>query len=161
MRKRSIDLLALFLLMLTTGVFWGTWFTLTRKLETFSAPEFIHIGQTIISNVAVPMRIILPSCILFMFISLWMADNKKSGAFKTGILSLVLVIGVLLVTLIVLVPIDNQIRDWTEATVPAEWTGMRSTWNTFHRIRTWMALAAFGCFSYFLLLSDPNPSNNH
>jgi len=156
MQKRNIDFLALFLLMLTTGVFWGTWFTLTRKLETFSAPEFIHIGQTIISNVAVPMRIILPSCIVFMFISLWMANNKKSGAFKTGILSFVLVIAVLLVTLILLVPIDNQIRDWTEATVPSNWTDLRSTWNTFHTLRTWMSLTAFGFYSYFLI----TPSNN-
>src|SRR6185369_7781730 len=92
MKKRIIDFTALFLLMLTTGVFWGTWFTLTRKLETFSAVEFIHIGQTIISNVAVPMRIILPSCIVFMFISIWMADNKKSGAFISGVVSFVLVI---------------------------------------------------------------------
>ncbi len=50
---------ALFLLALVTGVFWGTWFTLTRSITTFSAAEFIHIGQTIIANVAWPMRFLL------------------------------------------------------------------------------------------------------
>ena len=160
MNKRIIDLLALFLLMLTTGVFWGTWFTLTRKLETFSAAEFIHIGQTIISNVAVPMRIILPSCIVFMFLSLWMAENKKSVAFKAGVFSLALIIGVLLVTLLVLVPIDNQIRDWTEATIPSQWTDLRATWNSFHTLRTWMSLTAFGCFSGYLLFVNRNPQHN-
>jgi hypothetical protein len=155
MNKRIIDLLALFLLMLTTGVFWGTWFTLTRKLETFSAAEFIHIGQTIISNVAVPMRFILPSCISFMFISLWMAGDKKSGAFISGAISFVLVIAVLLVTLLVMVPIDNMIRGWTESTIPEYWIDLRSTWNWFHTLRTWMSVTAFGGFSVFMLFSRP------
>jgi hypothetical protein len=53
----------LFLLALVMGVFWGTWFTLTRSIETFSADEFIHIGQTIITNVAWPMRILMPAYI--------------------------------------------------------------------------------------------------
>ena len=159
MKKRIVDFTALFLLMLTTGVFWGTWFTLTRKLETFSAVEFIHIGQTIISNVAVPMRIILPSCIVFMFISLWMADNKKSGAFISGVISFVLVIAVLLVTLLVLVPIDNMIKGWTESTIPEYWIDLRATWNWFHTLRTWLSVAAFACFSIFVLLrKDNSPS---
>ena len=154
MNKRLIDLLSIFLLMLTTGVFWGTWFTLTRKLETFSPAEFIHIGQTIISNVAVPMRIILPSTIVCMFISLWMTENKKSGAFYSGIISFTLVIAVLLVTLLVLVPIDNLIRDWTESTIPENWIGLRGTWNWFHTLRTWLSLFAFGFFSFSLLFYE-------
>ena len=40
--------------MLITGVFWGTWFTLTRSIESFSSEEFVHIGKVIIANVAVP-----------------------------------------------------------------------------------------------------------
>ena len=59
MKSKIIDFAALFLLALVTGVFWETWFTLTRSIETFSAAEFIHIGKTIIANVAVPMRILM------------------------------------------------------------------------------------------------------
>ena len=68
----------LFLLALVTGVFWGTWFTLTRSIETFSAAEFIHIGQTIIGNVAWPMRILMPACIVFMIVSALLVAKKNS-----------------------------------------------------------------------------------
>src|SRR6186713_1785262 len=106
-KYKLIDLSALFLLMLITGVFWGTWFTLTRSLESFSADEFIHIGQIIIANVAIPMRIIMPSGVLMMALSLRYARNKQTASFIYGIVSLVLIIAVLLITLLVLVPMDK------------------------------------------------------
>ena len=110
MKRKLIYFSALFLLMLTTGVFWGTWFTLTRSLETFSLEEFIHIGKVIISNVALPMRVIMPSGILLMLLSVWFNPYKKTKGFYLGVLSLGLIILTLLITLIVLVPIDNEIK---------------------------------------------------
>jgi hypothetical protein len=61
MTGRVVQFTGLMLVALVTGVFWGTWFTLTRSLETFGPGEFLHIGQTIIANVAVPMRILMPA----------------------------------------------------------------------------------------------------
>src|SRR5215831_16492836 len=51
------EFFALMLSALVMGVFWGTWFTLTRSIHDFSAEEFIHIGKTIIANVAVQIGI--------------------------------------------------------------------------------------------------------
>ena len=116
MNRKLIYLISLFLLMLVTGVFWGTWFSLTRSLETFSPEEFIHIGKVIIANVAMPMRFIMPGCILFVFLSLWVCQQKKTT--YMGVISLVLIIAVLLITVLVLVPIDNDIKGWTAATIP-------------------------------------------
>jgi len=150
-KYKLIDLGALFLLMLITGVFWGTWFTLTRSLENFSADEFIHIGQTIIANVAIPMRIIMPLGVLLMTLSLRFATNKQTTSFVIGIISLVLIIGVLLITLLVLVPIDKAIREWTVSSIPPDWESIRKPWDLFHSLRTFAALASFACFSIFLL----------
>ena len=50
MKLKAIQFMALLLLMLVTGVFWGTWFSLSRSMEVFSAAEFIHIGKTIIEK---------------------------------------------------------------------------------------------------------------
>ena len=102
---------ALFLLALVTGVFWGTWFTLSRSITTFAAAEFIHIGQTIIANVAWPLRFLMPACILTMIFSAWLLPEKNSVAFYLSTLACLAVIIALLITLIVEVPIDNQIRD--------------------------------------------------
>ena len=161
MKQKATSFIALFFLMLITGVFWGTWFTLTRSLETFSPEEFIHIGQTIILNVAVPMRIIMPSGILFMILAIWFAENKKSAAFYSAVISLALIITVLLITLVVLVPIDNEIRVWTADTIPGDWLEKRQTWNLFHSIRTFLSLASFACFSVFVIFENRNAGRKH
>ena len=126
MKYKFIYFLALFLLMLTTGVFWGTWFTLTRSIDNFSPEEFIHIGQVIILNVALPMRFILPLTLLFMLLSLWFYADKKSTGFYMGIISSGLIILVLLITLLILVPIDNSIKTWTAETIPPDFPNLRS-----------------------------------
>jgi hypothetical protein len=142
---KATTFVALFLLALVTGVFWGTWFTLTRSIETFSTGEFIHIGQTIITNVAWPMRILMPACILFMIISICLVPEKKSIAFYFGVAAGLLIIVALLITLLVEVPIDNQIRTWTAETAPADWTTLRARWQVFHTARTFVSLASLGC----------------
>jgi hypothetical protein len=54
------------------------------------------------------------------------------------------IIVALLITLLVEVPIDNQIRTWTPQTVPADWTMLRARWQVFHTTRTFVALASLG-----------------
>ena len=151
MKYKFIYFLAFFLLMLTTGVFWGTWFTLTRSIDNFSPEEFIHIGQVIILNVALPMRFILPLTLLFMLLSLWFYADKKSTGFYMGIISFGLIILVLLITLLILVPIDNSIKTWTAETIPPDFPNLRSRWSGFHTLRTVDSLAGFACFTWFVL----------
>ncbi|HLX91059.1 MAG TPA: hypothetical protein VKR32_05220 [Puia sp.] len=57
---------ALFLLALITGVFWESWLSLHQSNGVFSPGEFVHIAQTMRGNLA-PMRMLMPSCILFLF----------------------------------------------------------------------------------------------
>ena len=153
MKRKLIYFSSLFLLMLITGVFWGTWFTLTRSIESFSPGEFIHIGKVIIANVALPMSIIMPLGILLVLLSLWFYDKKKSTGFYSGLLSFALIILTLLITLIVLVPIDNEIKEWTLANLPKDWEDIRHKWETFHTIRTFASLTSFAFFSMFILAS--------
>ncbi len=159
MKHSLIHLGALFLLMLITGVFWGTWFTLTRSIDDFSAAEFIHIGKVIIANVAVPMSIIMPAGILLMLLSLWLNKDKKSAGFYAGLLSFVLIMTVLLVTLLILVPIDNNIKHWTTATIPQNWEDIRHKWDAFHAVRTFASLASFALFSWSILTNHHNLYN--
>ena len=54
MKQKPVAFITVMLLMLVTGVFWGTWFTLTRSLEGFSAGEFIYIGKMNRAGLTVP-----------------------------------------------------------------------------------------------------------
>jgi len=151
MKSKLIDFAGLFLLALVTGVFWGTWFTLTRSIETFSAAEFIHIGKTIIANVAWPMRILVPACILFMVLAAGLYPEKKSPGFFLNVAACLLIIVALLITLLVEVPIDNQIKTWTAETTPSDWEAVRERWQYFHTARTFVSLASLGSLAIAII----------
>ena len=143
MKQKPVAFITVVLLMLVTGVFWGTWFTLTRSLDDFSGAKFIHIGKTIIANVAVPMSIIMPATLLFLLLSMWSSYKTSRTVFRLYTLSFVLMVVTLIITIAVEVPIDNQINTWTAETIPGNWVSLRNTWNKFHTIRTFTSIGSF------------------
>ncbi|WP_118976077.1 anthrone oxygenase family protein [Taibaiella koreensis] len=157
MIRKLSHFIALVLLMLITGLFWGTWFSMSRTMETFSVAEFIHIGKTIIGNVANPMKVIMPACILSMTISAWKYEQKKSLGFYLLVFSLALLIVVLIITVGIEVPIDNQIKQWTADTAPANWEAIRNRWEVYHTTRAFVSIMSFGLFSSALLKTFQKP----
>ena len=147
MTQKLIHFITLILLMLITGLFWGTWFSMTRTMETFSIAEFIHIGKNIILNVANPMKLIMPSCILLMVISIWLYPQKNSMSFYFIVFAFALLIASLIITVEIEVPIDNQIKAWTPETAPSDWEVIRTHWEFFHTVRTFTSIASFSFFA--------------
>jgi uncharacterized membrane protein len=139
--------------MLVTGVFWGTWFTLTRSLEVFPPDNFIRIGKTIIANVAGPMRVLMPVTLLSL---LWLSavSRKVKPSFYFFAASFIFMTAALIITVGVEVPIDNQIKTWTTETLPENWTALRSRWNTFHTMRTFISIAGFISLSTGVVLAN-------
>ena len=77
MKKGVLYCVCLILVMLVTGVFWGTWFTLTRSLDQFPPDNFIRIGKTIIANVAWPMRILMPLTLVMLLWLSWTSRQQR------------------------------------------------------------------------------------
>jgi uncharacterized membrane protein len=146
MKLKVIEFISLMLGALVMGVFWGTWFTLTRSIQGFSAAEFIHIGKAIIHNVAIPMSILMPATLLFMLMAVGL--SRGSGSFYLYIISFLLMLITLIITVAVEVPLDNQIRTWTASTAPANWGSLRQKWDLFHTLRTFTAIGSVGFFSW-------------
>ena len=151
MKLRVTEFAALILSALVMGVFWGTWFTLTRSIPDFSAAEFIHIGKTIIANVAIPMAILMPVTLLLLLITMWLSFRVNRSSFYLYGFSFLLMIITLIITVAVEVPIDNQIKTWTAATVPANWESLRHKWNQFHTLRTFTSITSVVFFVWGIL----------
>jgi uncharacterized membrane protein len=147
MKLKIFEFASLIFAALVMGVFWGTWFTLTRSIPDFSAAEFIHIGKTIIANVAGPMRILMPATLLFMLMAVWLSYRVNKSSFYLYAISFLLMVATLIITVGVEVPIDNQIKTWTETTVPANWESLRHTWDTFHTTRTFLSVSSLAFFA--------------
>lgn len=144
-----VQFIALVLLMLITGIFWGTWFSLSRSIKKLSAATFLENGKAFINNLAKPMRFMMPLTILFVIASIIFYPHKASAGFVLCIVSLALIIITLLITLVIEVPIDNQIKTWTVFSLPSNWESLRSKWQLFHTIRTFTSIGSF----VFLLAS--------
>ena len=146
MAQKSLQLVTGLLLVLITGVFWGTWFSLSRTMFELSPEIFITIGKQIIKNVAAPMSIIMPASIISLLILLIVSWKRKSVYFYCIFITLILFIIALIITVAVEVPIDNQIKTWTAGTVPSDWQSIRDHWQFYHTVRTFVSLTGVACF---------------
>jgi len=135
------------LLMLVTGVFWGTWFSLSRSIERISAETFLENGRWFIKNLARPMQILMPLTILVMILGIFVYPDKRTSGFYLNLIAFVLFIATLLITLIVEVPIDRQIQGWTISTLPVNWMILRHKWQRYHTLRTFICIASFLLFA--------------
>jgi uncharacterized membrane protein len=143
---RIAQFVNIFLFALVSGVLWGTWFSLSRSIASITPAGFLEIGRTMIRNLAWPMRILMPASILSALAVLFLLFRQQlTGAFYFEVTGLVLFVVVLLVTLLVNVPIDNRIKQWTPTTLPSDWTRIRDRWQLYHTVRTFASLAGLGC----------------
>jgi uncharacterized membrane protein len=107
---------------------------------------FLKIGKTIIYNVARPMQVMIPLTLGLMIIYLWLVSPGRNITFWLGLISFLLLVITTLITVIIEVPIDNQIREWTVNTMPSNWERLRERWEFYHTIRTFTSIFAFGFF---------------
>jgi len=158
MKLRVAQFSTIILFALVMGVFWGTWFALSRSIVTFRPQTFLDIGQTAIRNLAVPMSILMPLS-LVSALTLMALLPKRSAAFALALAGFLLMVCALIVTLAVEVPIDNQIKVWTIATLPTDWQASRDKWEFYHAVRTVMSIAALAAVTASALSRDrPNVS---
>jgi uncharacterized membrane protein len=140
---RTAQAITIVLFALVMGVFWGTWFSLSRTMSQLSGETFVAVGHEMIQNLGVPMAILLPLALLSALVTLallWRA--ARAAAFWWLLAGFLLMVAALVITLAVEVPIDNQIKDWTAATLPGDWRSIQSRWELFHTIRTFLSIAA-------------------
>jgi hypothetical protein len=141
MRTKTALFLTVMSFALVTGVFWGTWFSLSRSIAAVSPATFLENGKIFIGNLAVPMRILMPGAILCGLFTAFLA-RKERAVFGFVLAGSLLMILAMIITLSVNVPIDNRIKTWTLQTLPADWGRIRDHWETFHTLRTFVSIAA-------------------
>jgi uncharacterized membrane protein len=140
---RAAQATTIVLFALVMGVFWGTWFSLSRTMSQLSAETFLAVGHQMIQNLGGPMAILLPLALLSGLVTLALLwRDRGAAAFWWLLAGLLLMVAALVITLAVEVPIDNQIQTWTVATLPGDWRSIQARWELFHTIRTFSSIAA-------------------
>lgn len=137
--------------MLVNGVFWGPWFALHRSLSIFNASEFLKIVKTLAANMGKTMAVMMPLCILVTLGSVFVYPEKDTIGFYLCILSLIFILGSLIITMAVELPIVNEIRQCTVETLPANWEAKRDRWVKFHGYRIIAGMLSFAFFAFSIL----------
>jgi hypothetical protein len=148
MTDRSLRLtlfVHVFLFALVVGVFWGTWFSLSRSMSAISAATFLEVGHTMIGNLGGPMAILMPATLVSVVpVLLMLYRRHRRASFALILVGAGLLVVALVITLSVNVPIDAAINRWTVDTLPSDWTSIRNRWEAYHAARTFLSLAGFG-----------------
>jgi uncharacterized membrane protein len=143
---KIIQLVAMSLFMLVAGVFWGTWFSLSRSIASITPAAFLEIGHTMMANLGGPMSLLMPATITAMLVLVVVLYRRREkAAFVLAAAALGLLVVSTAITLSVNVPIDGQIAGWTVGTLPADWERIRNRWEFYHGLRTALTVVGAGC----------------
>jgi hypothetical protein len=69
-KTRAAQATTTVLFALVMGVFWGTWFSLSRTMDQLSAETFLAVGHEMIRNLGGPMAVLLPLSLLSALVTL-------------------------------------------------------------------------------------------
>src|SRR5262245_61983141 len=143
---KALQFVTLLLFSLVTGVFWGTWFSLSRSMSEITPATFLEVGHLMIGNLGGPMRVLMPAALLSaLVLSVLLSRARHTGASLFASIALVLMASALVITLVVNVPIDRQIQSWTTAALPPDWRAIRDRWEFYHGVRTLASVGALAC----------------
>jgi uncharacterized membrane protein len=140
---KFVQFVSIMFYVLVAGVMWGTWLSLARTMTEYDAATFLADGKHMISNLATVMAVLMISAVLVgLIVVVLLFWSRSTVAGWLALAGLLLMIAVLAITLIVEVPIDDMIANWTEATLPSDWEEIRARWAAFHTLRTFLSLGA-------------------
>lgn len=132
---------------LIAGMFHGPWIALSRSMRTFTPEVFLAIVDRMNRNMAPVMTVLMPATLLSIIPVLFLSYHDHLTTFYLNAAALALFVIALLVTVLIEVPIVEQIVTWTIATLPPNWQQSRDRWMKFHVIRV-----AAGLTSLILLV---------
>jgi len=143
---KAVQFVTLLLFSLVTGVFWGTWFSLSRSMAEITPGTFLEVGHLMIANLGGPMSVLMPAALLaalVLCVLLFRGRQPRASLFAGA--ALVLMAAALVITLVVNVPIDRQIQSWTTAALAPDWRAIRDRWEFYHGLRTLVSVLALAC----------------
>jgi uncharacterized membrane protein len=111
-------------------------------MKTFAPEVFLAIVDRMNQNMAPVMTVLMPGTMLSIIPVLLLSYHARPMVFYLSAAALLLFLVALLVTVVVEVPIVQQIVTWTPSTLPENWRQLRDRWMRFHVIRVVAGVAS-------------------
>ena len=132
---KTWELISIVLSALVAGMFHGPWVALSRSMSSFTPEVFLAIVDRMNRNMAPVMTVLMPAALLSIIPVMLMSYHVRPLTFYLSATAFVLFVVALLVTVVVEVPIVEEIVTWKVSTLPGNWQEIRDRWMRFHVIR--------------------------
>jgi uncharacterized membrane protein len=110
-------------------------------MTDYDAETFLADGKHMIASLAGVMPVLMIATgVLGVVVVVLLFRAGATTAAWLAVSALAALVAVIAVTLAVEVPIDNKVKTWTTATLPADWEEIRSRWANFHTLRTFLSV---------------------
>ena len=141
MPLKVLELISLVLAALVAGMFGGPWVAVSRSFAAFPPDVFLAVVHRMARNIGPVMTILLPAALLSIVPVLVLSYHVHPGTFYLSAAGFAALVGALLVTMWVEVPIVTEMDTWTAATLPDDWQQRRDRWGAFHVVRVVAGIA--------------------
>jgi uncharacterized membrane protein len=141
MALKLFELLSIVLLMIVGGLYWGPWVALSRSMATFEPGVFLAIVKRMNRNMEPVMTVLMPVALVSTLPVMVLSFGEQRHTFYLTLAGLAMFLVTLIVTLVVEVPIVQQMDTWTASTLPDNWQELRDHWGAFHLLRIVPAVA--------------------
>jgi uncharacterized membrane protein len=139
---KTWQLISIILSAFVAGMFHGPWVALSRSMKTFTPDVFLAIVDRMNRNMAPVMTVLMPATLLSIIPVLLLSYHQQPRVFYLNATALALFIIALAVTVLIEVPIVQEIVTWKVSTLPGNWHKLRDRWTRFHIIRVFAGLAS-------------------
>jgi hypothetical protein len=141
---RQPILLAVVLLVVLVSVFLGTLLVITPVTRGFDADMYIRVQQPMTRHMAPFVSGVGVLAGLATAAAAWRL--RRAGLpWRWPMVAFACLVAVGVLSLLVNVPIDRDLWNWSPSRPPSDWATVRDRWDAFHVVRTTLAVVALAC----------------
>ena len=135
----------LFLTGLVAGILVSFWMV-EHGLRELAGPLYTAVHQPV-NRVFGPVMPALMTLAIFsgLAVLVLLARAYKTWGFTLTALGTLCSLALALSSLLVNVPINQEVLTWSPAALPADWMQLRDRWWVWHNVRTILSLIGFSC----------------
>lgn len=134
-----IQALSLMLVSLVAGTMFGIW--RGYQIADYTPATFIEVHNGAVTNLNTLLPAMAMAC-LVVVLALAVMSRHRTAPLSLYLLAASAIVVGGLITRLVNQPINSQIMTWTVSSLPADWSGIRDQWWTWHQWRLAATLAA-------------------
>ncbi len=141
--KNLIVVLNIFALGIISGEAFTEVIALTPTLHKLSLENYLVVKQSFLSFITLPMVFLYTFAGITALIIVLLNFKNRTNLFYLNLIALILAVLISISTLIINVPINNQVLSWNINSIPPNWMDLQAKWEMGHLFRTICAILAF------------------